>query len=61
METIRKAMSMVALAALMETGFGSGGRMDISMRKRDTNKPRPDAKKLRKRKLQKEARKINRK
>lgn len=64
MKALRESIATIAIIEAMMSSssrFDPDARYDLSMRKRDVNKPRPDAKKQRKRKLQKEARKINRK
>lgn len=50
----------LGLLSLMGAVMSSGNNIDLSMRKRNPNKPRPDKKKLEKRKAQKKARKQHR-
>lgn len=59
MKDYMKSLALFGLMASM--GDTDYRNMDLSMRKRDTSKPRPSDKVLRKRKLQKQARKQNRK
>lgn len=50
----------LGLLAMMGAVMSQGNNIDLSMRKRNTNKPKPDKKTIAKRKAQKKARKQHR-
>lgn len=61
MKILKDSIGMMAMLAAITSCTKSDVQYDLRMKKRDVNKPKPSADKVRKRKLQKQARKQNRK